>query len=265
MSDSARRVIAAAAYIRALRSGEGSAAMRAEPFLADDVVLTVGQSETKGKAAVVAHITGAWPNTPVYLMGGWSEPSEVGDAVIVEAEFPPLGAGAERGTVTFGFDQDDRISSVTEVYQNSARPEATKEIPLVAKGLINSALANGTPMVVAYVDEDGTPQLSLRGSTQVFSPTQLCIWLRSPEGGLTKALASNPTISLLYRDSRSRTTLVIKGRGRIATDENTRDRVFELVPEVEQMHDPKRTGAALIIDVTEMRGGTPKGAVLVQP
>ena len=33
-------------------------------------------------------------------------------------------------------------------------------------------------MTVAYVDENGVPNLSLRGSVQVYSPTQLSIWLR---------------------------------------------------------------------------------------
>ena len=58
---------------------------------------------------------------------------------------------------------------------------------------------------------------------------------------------------------------MINGNGHIETDEGIRRRVFEIAPEVEQMHDPNLTGAALIIDVTRMRGGTPKGGVNVAP
>jgi hypothetical protein len=264
VSDSAAQVRAANAYVRALRSGEGSASDRAEPFLAPDVVATVGNAEVKGKDAVLAHITGIWPSTPVYQLGGWGDPSVDGDVVTVDAEFPAFGAGASKATLTFSFNDEDQIVSVSETYAAGPRPEPQKEIPLVVRGMINSALVNGTPIVAAYTGEDGSPQLSLRGSLQVLSPTQLCAWLRSAEGGLNRALATNPQLSFLFRDSRSRSTLIIKGIGRIEDDPAIRDEIFELTPEVEQMHDPDRNGAALIVDVTSIRGGTPRGGVNVQ-
>jgi hypothetical protein len=236
VSDSAKQVRAANAYVRALRSGEGSASKRAEPHLAPEVVATLGNTEISGKEAVLAHITGIWANTPVYQMGAWGDPSAEGDVVTIEAEFPAFGAGAQHATLTFSFNADDQIISVNEAYQQGPRPEPQKELPLVARGMINSALANGTPIVVAYTGEDG----------------------------LNRALATNPKISMLYRDSRTRSTLVIKGTGRIEDDPAIRDEIFELTPEVEQMHDPDRNGAALIVDLTEVRGGTPRGAVNVQ-
>ena len=265
MPDVDKQRRAARAYVRALRSGEGTASERAEPHLASDVTATIGAATLSGKDSVLGHITGNWPNTPVYQLGAWGEPVVEGSTATVEAEFPAFGAGPARATLTFGFNDADEIVSVDEAYVGGPRPEPQKEIPLVAKGMINNALANGTPMVVAYVDEDGMPQLSLRGSTQVYGPTQLCIWLRSAEGGLTRAIATNPRISLLYRDSRTRSTLIVKGTARIETDPAIRDEIFELTSEVEQNHDPNRQGAALIIDVTELRGGTPKGGVNVQP
>ena len=265
MSDSKKQVRAATAYVRALRSGEGSASQRAAAHLASDVEATIGSAKLSGKADVLAHITGNWPNTPVYQMGAWGDPVTDGTGATVEAEFPAFGAGPARATLTFTFNEADEIATVEEAYAGGPRPEPQKEIPLVARGMINTALSNGTPMVVAYVDEAGVPQLSLRGSVQVFSPTQLCAWLRSAEGGLTRSIVTNPNISLLYRDSRTRSTLIVKGTAHIDDDADVRDEVFELSPEVEQMHDPNRTGAALIIDVSEMRGGTPRGGVNVQP
>jgi hypothetical protein len=264
VSDSAKQVRAANAYVRALRSGEGSASSRAEPYLAPEVVATIGNAEFSGKEAVLAHITGIWPNTPVYQLGAWDDPSVDGDVVTIDAEFPAFGAGASKATLTFSFNADDQIVSVSESYASGPRPEPQKEMPLIVRGMINSALANGTPIVVAYTGEDGSPQLSLRGSTLAYSPTQLAIWLRSAEGGLNRALATNPQLSLLYRDSRTRSTLIVKGTGRIEDDPAIRDEIFELTPEVEQMHDPGRNGAALIIDVTSVRGGTPRGGVNVQ-
>jgi hypothetical protein len=71
----------------------------------------------------------------------------------------------------------------------------------------------------------------------------------------------NPRLALLYRDSKTRSTLIIQGRGHVEADESVRGRVFELSPEVEQNHDPGRRGAALIIDVTSVQGTTVRGPV----
>jgi hypothetical protein len=265
----ADRVRAAEAYTRAVRSGEYSAGQRAKPFLADDVVLTAalgtGTTEYKGRDAVYARIAGQLGATAYYAMGGWSDPLPVGDALVVNAEMPALGNGARAAKVTFEFNAHDQIQSVHEEQIAGPKTELTREIPLVARGLINNAFANHTPIVVAYVSEDGLPMLSLRGSTAVFSPTQISVWLRDADGGLSKALVKNPNISLLYRDSRTRSSLIITGIGHLAMTQADRDRVYELAPESEQMHDPERLGAALIVDVTRMRGGTPVGGVNVQP
>jgi hypothetical protein len=265
----ADRVRAAEAYIRAIRSGEFSAGQRAKPFLADDVVLTAalgaGTTEYKGQDEMYARIAGQLGATAYYSMGGWSDPVAVGDTLVVNAEIPALGNGARGAKVTFEFNAKDQIQSVREEQIPGPKTEATTEIPLVARGLINNAFANHTPMVVAYVSDEGLPMLSLRGSTAVFSPTQISVWLRDAEGGLSKALATNPNISLLYRDSQTRSSLIITGIGHIATTQEDRDRAYELAPESEQMHDPTRHGAALIVDVTRMRGGTPVGGVNVQP
>jgi hypothetical protein len=36
---------------------------------------------------------------------------------------------------------------------------------------------------------------------QAYSDDQLAMWLRDAEGGLTKALATNPKVALMYRDN----------------------------------------------------------------
>jgi hypothetical protein len=78
-------------------------------------------------------------------------------------------------------------------------------------------------------------------------------------------MARNPRVSLLYRDSKSRTTLIIQGRGHVETDPEIRERVYLLSPEVEQNHDTARKGAALIIDVVSLSGTTVRGMVKVAP
>jgi len=132
------------------------------------------------------------------------------------------------------------------------------------RAAIDGALANGTPVVVAYVDERGQPRLSFRGSTQVFGEDQLAVWARNPEGGLVRALAANPRVSLLYRNPQPRMLLTFEGRGRIDPTEATRRRVYERAPEVERTADPERRGVALIVDLDRVTGVTPEGRLAMQ-
>ena len=128
------------------------------------------------------------------------------------------------------------------------------------KEAIDHALEQGKPVVVAYVDEDGQPQLSFRGSTQVYSPTQLAIWVRNPEGGLQRALAKNPRLTLLYRSADPRIMLNFKGRGHFESSEDVRKKVYESSPQSEQNADRDRKGKALIIDVDRLNGMAPGAA-----
>jgi hypothetical protein len=129
---------------------------------------------------------------------------------------------------------------------------------------VNGALANGTPVVVAYVDERGQPRLSFRGSTQVFSDDQLAIWVRNPEGGLLRALATNPRVTLLYRSPQPRMLLTFEGRAHVDNAEATRTAVYERAPEPERNLDPERTGVPVIVDLDRVTGVTPAGRVLMQ-
>jgi hypothetical protein len=265
-----KRVKAAEAYVLSLRTGEIPASEQAAKYLAKDVVLTGATvwgrqgATVEGKDDVLYRITGEWPNTPVYVKGFWSEPKEEGDQVKVSATFPAMGAAPAAMNLAFSFNGNDEISRIDQEIVPQPRPEATDTIPDSARGLINGALRNNTPMTVAYVDENGVPNLSLRGSVQVYSPTQLSIWLRNKGGGMPKALEKNNNIGLLYRDSNSRSTLVIKGKGHIEEGAEVIDRVWNGIQDVEQKHETRESGAALIIDVTSIQGGTPKGGVRMQ-
>jgi hypothetical protein len=119
-------------------------------------------------------------------------------------------------------------------------------------------------LIIAYTDLNGAPNLSMRGSTQVYSDTQLSIWVRHATGGMATALQTNPRMALMYRDPPARANLTFEGIGHFESDPEVRDRVWELMPEVEQRHDLERKGACLIIDVTRASGSTPRGAVRMQ-
>jgi uncharacterized pyridoxamine 5'-phosphate oxidase family protein len=265
------RVRAVEAYLKALRTGEASATETAARHLAPDVVLDTvgahmwgnGHEEFHGFDETLKMITGIGVMTGVYRSAPWSNPTPAGDGSInVLAD---MGGGLLSSvSLTFFFNDHDQITRVEQVNKGGTPPPVSDRIPDFVKGMVNSALANNTPMIVAYTDEKGAPNLSLRGSTQVYSDTQLSMWVRHANGGMANALKKNPQMTLMYRDPPARANVTFEGRAHFETDPEVRDRVFELAPEVEQKHDPGRVGAALLIDITRVSGNTPRGGVRMQ-
>ncbi len=124
---------------------------------------------------------------------------------------------------------------------------------------INSAMDRGRPIVVTAIDLEGNPAVSFRGSTFVFAPDQLAIWVRKQDQGLAAYVAANPNVALLYYDpeqgpdpSVSPRRVAIKGRARV--DASLNDAVYAGIPEVERARDKERKGVALIIDVDLVNG-----------
>lgn len=126
---------------------------------------------------------------------------------------------------------------------------------------VNSALENGKPVTVAYVDADGQPHLSFRGSVHAHSPHELAIWVRDPEGGLLTAVDRNPRLTLMYRDPETRTMLMFYGRGHVETSEEAHRTVYDQSPEPERQRDPERKGKPLVIELDRVEGMTPGGRV----
>ncbi len=169
-------------------------------------------------------------------------------------------------TLEFTFNDEDQLERVyLEGGYGSGKSAPplpsgqVQDIPLAVKGLINNALANQTPVIVTYVDEQGAPHSSLRGGTSVMSPTEFAIWVRHGDGGLPQAIVKNSNISLFYSDRRANAVVNVMGQARIAEDDDTRRRVFEQAPEVEQTHDPQRHGVAVVIDVRRLQANTGAG------
>jgi len=262
--DREQQVRAVENYVQAMRTGEGSAARQAGHFLADDVVLVIGEEEIVGKTDVQERITGQWPMTPVYLRAAWTTPVVQDHTASVEATSREVFAPVPRFQLAFTFNERGQIARVEQRPLERSTPQVTETIPDFVKTCVNNALANGTPMVIACTNPDGSPNITLRGATQVFSDTQLSVWLRHAEGDTVHAVRQNPQVAALYRDSRTRTTFIFHGRGTIASDDATKNRAFEIAPEVEQNHDPKRLGTALIIDVERMDGMSAHGVTQVR-
>src|SRR5215210_7058166 len=105
-----RRLRAAEAWVKALRTGESSAAAMAATHLAPDIDLETtgahmwgnGHEEFHGQQAVLETITGIGVMTGVYRTGAWADPILEGDQVKVSAD---LGGGLlATANLTFWFD-----------------------------------------------------------------------------------------------------------------------------------------------------------------
>ena len=129
--------------------------------------------------------------------------------------------------------------------------------------LIAGALDNGTPIVVAYLDADGRPQLSYRGTVQAFGSDRLALWSRDPNGGLVRAVAEKPQLSFFYGDRAHGVTLQFKGRGRVETDPAVSEAVYANSPAPERNMDWRRAGVALVVELDRVEGRTPAGPVLM--
>jgi hypothetical protein len=254
-------VRAAECWVQAMRTGEGSAATQLAGHLAADVVLVAGGEEVAGKAEVLRRVTGQWPMTPVYYRATWSAPVVADGKVRVTAESREVFAPVPKFELCFTLNDAGELARVEQIPLERATPQTTDVMPEYVQTHVNNALANGTPMVLACTNLDGSPNLTLRGATQAFSDTQLSVWLRHAEGDTVQAIRANPQVAALYRDSRTRTTFIFHGTAHVATDPAVRDRAFEIAPEVEQNHDPQRLGAALIIDVTRLDGMSAHGVL----
>lgn len=251
------------AVVRSVRTGEMTAARHLGSLLADDVRLDSTMGPAMGRDDVLRRLSGQWALTPTLARAVWTQPLDNGGAVVVSATFPGLGAAPRRLEISVTFDEAGAICHVGETWEFDPGPEPVHTLPDHVASAINRALAADTPIMLCYVDQHGVPRPSLRGSVQVSGPLELSIWVRKAKGGLIDALASNDRVALLYRDSSTRTTLTIAGRARVSTDEGVREAVFRRSPEVEQLHDPRRKGAALLVDIDQVQGTSPFGPVLV--
>ena len=129
---------------------------------------------------------------------------------------------------------------------------------------VNGALEAGRPVLVAYVDADGYPHMSFRGTAQVFGPQQLAVWARNPDGGLPGAIGERPHVSFFYRNPETRQTYIFYGRARLATDDATKSLVYERSPQRERELDSDRLGVAILVDLDRVDAISPEGRVRME-
>jgi hypothetical protein len=188
-------------YVAALSAPGDATLADLAPALADGVHGAGVFGWGDGREQVLE--TTAAPPFPIMGMATWSDPHVDGDCVTIKAEFPP-GLPVLGATVTLRI-ADGLITELAQELETAppAEPSAIALDDSVA-AIIDGALDNRTPVIVAYVDAEGGPHVSPRGTVQVWSPDQLALWIRDPNGGLLRAIANNPHLSCFYRDGKAR-------------------------------------------------------------
>jgi uncharacterized pyridoxamine 5'-phosphate oxidase family protein len=161
--------------------------------------------------------------------------------------------------------KDGRIALLQQqMLPGAPRPPSELRLSPDIKERINNALKDRHPILISYVDEDGQPNVTFRGSTQAFSDDQLAIWVRNEGGKMLRSIRKNPKVALMYRDEESKATYIFQGRARIDASEAARKKIYDTMAQVERDHDFAHLGVALVIDLdlVEGYGGlSPQGPV----
>jgi hypothetical protein len=119
---------------------------------------------------------------------------------------------------------------------------------------IDGAVLRGRQPAIAYVDDEGNPAVSFRGSTHVHGPEQLAIWVRKRDSGLAAAIAARPQVHLVYFSPDGPGPRYLSLKGRAHADPSANDAVYDATVAPEQALDPEREGIAVIIDVDSVDG-----------
>lgn len=117
--------------------------------------------------------------------------------------------------------------------------------------LVDKALANGCPCILATVSGAGEPDIGYKGSMMIFDDESLAYWERTRRQHL-KNLAENPKVVVLFRDPKAGVNWRFHGVATIHEQGQLRDQVMARTVPAELDKDPERKGAAVIIRVDKV-------------
>lgn len=119
------------------------------------------------------------------------------------------------------------------------------------KELIDNALANGTPCILATASATGEPGVSYRGSMMAFSDESLAYWDRTKRAGLDHVEA-NPNVVVMLRHPELGKAWKFHGEAQIYRDGPIREQIMSHVVEAELNRDPKREGFGVVINLSRI-------------
>lgn len=229
-----------AKFLSSIKSGQLAA-----DLLADDAGFQALNINQKGKAALVERFKGG-----NYAEANWAPPEDKAGAVQAVGTLPNQAKIVLTAHVANG-----KINLLQQQgVPGNPRPASELKIPADLKTRIDTALKERHPIMITYVDETGQPNLTFRGSTQVFSDTQLAIWVRNGNGKMIRSIQKNPKVALMYRDEDAKATYLFQGRAHVDASEAARKKVYDTMAQVERDHDFAHLGVAMIIDLDLVEG-----------
>lgn len=117
--------------------------------------------------------------------------------------------------------------------------------------MIDNALANGCPCILATASADGEPDIGYKGSMMIFDKESLAYWERTRRQHL-KNILENPRVVVLFRDPKSRVNWRFHGVATIHQQGPIREQVMARTVKDELDKDPERKGAAVLIRVDKI-------------
>jgi hypothetical protein len=131
---------------------------------------------------------------------------------------------------------------------------------------VNNSFAEGHAMLVCVATPEGEPSVSFRGTAQALGDSALAFWVRrGGDSTVLRTIPINPTVVMVYSNMGERRFYTFTGRARIATDDATRNTVFDNSPELERRQDPERKGTCVVVDLTSVRGRGVDGLLMLPP
>ena len=117
--------------------------------------------------------------------------------------------------------------------------------------LIDPALANGCPCILATASPDGEPDIGLKGSMMVFDDESLAYWERTRRQHL-KNITANPKVIVLFRDTKTKVNWRFHGVATVHDSGAVRDQVMARTVPAELEKDPERKGSAVVIRIEKV-------------
>lgn len=117
--------------------------------------------------------------------------------------------------------------------------------------LVNNALANGCPCILATVSASGEPDIGYKGSMMVLNDDSLAYWERTRRQHL-KNVQENPRLVVLFRDPKTRVNFRFHGVAAVHQDGPIREQVMSRTIKDELDKDPERKGLAIVIRVDKV-------------
>ena len=117
--------------------------------------------------------------------------------------------------------------------------------------MIDNALANGSPCILATAAAGGEPDIGYKGSMMVFDNESLAYWERTRRQHL-KNVQENSKVVVLFRDPKTRVNFRFHGVATVHQDGPVREKVMSRTVKDELDKDPERKGAAVVIRVDKV-------------